>query len=402
MLAKELRKERTGYHAQISLSINRRLLAFDSFNVARQEERTRLAKTAHKGFDNGLVADYAEEAFRHDLDLFCRYLPETWENSPERIGDPAVLITTSQCPIKPEWLLKPLIHKGQPTLIFADGGSGKSVFAEIVATVVGLAWRDNPLRMTPAALPVKTLYLDWETDEEELRWRLCALKEGIGLEEVSFLYRACYRAFHLDVDRILRIVKTENVGLIIVDSLGGACGADLKEAEAANEYFRAMRVMSCASLTLTHITKEGREGKASPFGSAYFWNWARSVWEMRKSQEEGEDSLTIALHHRKANNTRKFQAMGYKFSFFHDGDDLREVSVKRVEVATDPELSKGLPLSQRILSHLAGGAVDPKDLAEDLETTSSSIRGTCNRMKREGLVTKVGKRWALPAQEEPF
>jgi len=94
--------------------------------------------------------------------------------------------------------------------------------------------------------------------------------------------------------------------------------------------------------------------------------------------------------------------MGYKFSFFHDGDDLREVSVKRIEVATDPELSKGLPLSQRILSQLAGGAVDPKDLAEDLETTSSSIRGTCNRMRREGLVTKVGKSWSLPTQEEPF
>lgn len=376
-------------------------MAFDSFNIARQEERTRLANSAHKGFDNGLSSVYPNDALRHDLDLFCWHLPETWENSPERIGTPAIRISLEKAAVPPRWLLRPMIHCGQPTLLFADGGSGKSILGEMIATIVACAWRENPLRLEPGAYPVPTLYLDWETDEQEITWRLGAMKAGMP-SDVGFEYRPCSRPLHDDLDRIQRIIREKNIGFIVADSLGGAVGGDLKENEAANRYFSAMRTLGCASLTMTHITKEARDkSKASPFGSAYFWNWARSVWELQKSQEPDERSVHVALHHRKANNTRLMKALAFRFEFENEDDTLKEVMIKRIAIEDIAELSKGLSIPKRVLLLLKRGPLQAKDIAEELEISVGMARVAVNRLSKSGELVKLGSSWALGVEEEP-
>lgn len=404
LVAEEVRRERTGLYATIKIGVDRVPVSHGELKLVKVDERARLAKAAYTQFENGLESACSLNDLNHFLDLFCMDVPVLWEQSPDRVGAPAVRIGTDQCPIKPEYLLRPLVHKGHPSLIYADGGSGKSVFAEMVAITVSLAWRNNPLKMIPSSLPVKTLYLDWETDEEELRWRLCAMKDAKGLPEASFLYRSCRAPFHEDADKILRIVERENIGFIVVDSLGGACGSDLNKNDAANLYFSAMRTMGCASLTLTHITKEARDGSrgSSPFGTAYWWNWARSVWEIKKSQEVGEDELTIGLFHKKSNNTRLHKPIGYKLHFVNEADDLREISIQRVDVQDDPELSKGLSASSRIVHLLEGGCLGPEAISEALEIKKATVYMELGRLKRAGKVLKLGKEWGIAAGDLPF
>ena len=62
---------------------------------------------------------------------------------------------------------------------------------------------------------------------------------------------------------------------------------------------------------------------------------------------------------------------------FADGN----VTFKRVDIADHPDLSGTLPLLERITASLKDGAKNVKDIAEMLQVSENSVRGTINRKK---------------------
>jgi hypothetical protein len=68
--AANVREERTGVHARVSIGCNGASLAWGTFNVEKDEERVRLANSAY-GHLNGLAASYPKAYLKHDLDTFC-------------------------------------------------------------------------------------------------------------------------------------------------------------------------------------------------------------------------------------------------------------------------------------------------------------------------------------------
>lgn len=396
IVARDFHRARSGWSAEINVLMDQTILAYDSFNLAKQDDRTRLAKSAHGHFKNGLGETYDLEQMKHDIDVFCKVAPRRWEESPNVAGQPAVALSPGTVIAPPEYLLKPLIHRGQPTLMYADGGTGKSIFALIVAVIISLGWLPNPLRLM-VGKPTRVLYLDWETNRDEIQWRLEAIKEGMNPPSgPDVLYRECRRPFAEDVEPIGRIVRENAIGLVIVDSIGGAVGADLKENEAANLYFSAMRKLGVASLSLTHITKADRGSKdATAFGSRYFHNWARLEWEMKNSQEVATDSINIGLFHRKANNTKLQAPIGLQFHYFNDGDFLKELKVSRIDLTDDPVLAKNLGTAVRITAALRHGAKTPEELIKMLDAKEGTIRSAISRMYHKGEIMKQGAGWGL-------
>ena len=98
--------------------------------------------------------------------------------------------------------------------------------------------------------------------------RLRALQQGHPeLSKFVPYYRRCALPLHDELDVIADFVAEHGVRLVIVDSAIMACGDDLSSSQAPVKLQRALRALGCASLVLTHVTKNSEEKTA--YGSVY-------------------------------------------------------------------------------------------------------------------------------------
>ena len=70
-----------------------------------------------------------------------------------------------------------------------------------------------------------------------------------------------------------------------------ACGAEPESAKATTDYYSAIRGFGedVTVLTLAHTTKADSD-KKTPFGSAFWSYWARSVWEVKREDNNTTDN----------------------------------------------------------------------------------------------------------------
>ena len=56
-----------------------------------------------------------------------------------------------------------------------------------------------------------------------------------------------------------------------------------------------------------------------PFGSAYFFNWARAVFFVKKADEsDAEDEMNVGIFHKKANEAALSSSRGFLFRFLDE------------------------------------------------------------------------------------
>jgi hypothetical protein len=127
--------------------------------------------------------------------------------------------------VEVDYLLRPLLLEHLPVVWFAPGGSGKSLLAMYAALLVqnGLPFQGQPVRQASA------LYLDWEVTREEAARRCTLLVNGlrqthIGADLRFPLYRRCLGSIQDEASEIAKKIAKYDVGLVIVDSAGAACG----------------------------------------------------------------------------------------------------------------------------------------------------------------------------------
>ena len=243
-----------------------------------------------------------------------------------REGDPACEIDTLGETQRPAFLVHPLLMENRPTILFGAGASVKSYVALLVAIVALLPWTNNPLGLR-VAKRADPLYLDWEDDWEEITWRAQAIMRGMQLGSLPFQYRRCYQPLANDLEEVQRLVLAQNIGLVIIDSLGLACGGDLNAPAPTMAFFAALRALKVTALIIAHETKDEARHK-TPFGSVYFFNLARSVWRAVKTQEEGADQLVILLKHLKANAGRLEKPLAIEFTFGDASVQVKAVDMK--------------------------------------------------------------------------
>ncbi len=308
-----------------------------------------------------------------------------------RRGEPAVEIWPSEDDdLVPSYLLEPILYLNHPTVIFGDFSSLKSLVALMICYIIQLPYYDNALRLTTEKESISCLYLDYEDDPSSFRRRWSALDRGFGKGAMPILYRRMTGTLSDSIEQLQRIIHNKNIGLIIVDSLGPAARGNLNDPEPAIKYHAALRQLGVTSLTLAHTSKDQFTKKRTIFGSVFFTNLARSVWECKSEQEPGEDEAFISLKHTKANLSRLHPPLGYRFTFTDNSITVAKTDLR------DTSLSGELPLSFRIKDLLRGGAMTVKDIAETLEANEASARTIINRMAKKNQLIKVGESWGLP------
>lgn len=296
-----------------------------------------------------------------------------------RQGEPVVFIGDEPETMKATYCVEPILEEGEPTTLFAPGGTGKSYLADYIAVLVqyGVAGLG---RWIPRQGNV--LFLDWEASNNEHRRRVWAAKHGLGIQsDDRIAYRFCTQPLAADIAEIQRLVLDHDIYLVVVDSQVAACGGDVERAEAANQFYNALRSLRRTSLTLDHVTKNADPNNRTPFGSVFKWNRARSIFELRSTQEPDENTLELGLYHRKHNEGQLLGPLGIKVSFTMDDDVLKEVAFARCDIAANPELAKGLSLWKRIAAELKAGAATTADLAAVFDTTEGNIRSQIHKHK---------------------
>jgi hypothetical protein len=192
----------------------------------------------------------------------------------------------------------------------------------------------------------------------------------------------CNRPLPAEGDRLLRLATEHQAAYMICDSIAFACDGPPEAAESAQRYFQTVRRIGLGSLHLAHVNKSD-QGDQKPFGSAFWYNGARSIWNVKRSSEatQSASEITLGLYHRKTNVKGLLPSVGLRVCFTPE-----RTSIERVDVASVGDLAAGLPLWQRIERALTA----PKtlhELSEELDASQDSIRKAVQRSTRFTRIT---------------
>lgn len=362
------------------------LLPQSSFNFSAPLTRGKLAKEMRICF-NGIDWDGI-------LKILCHNVVKR-----VREGEPAHEVWTEEALTPLKFMLYPFVPEGVPTVFFGEGGSGKSTLVKTLGLIAMGAWDDNPFNIPAPNSALHPLVLDWETDEPTFRWELTALVKGNGIAPVSMHYRFCARPLADDLEAIQDIVSTLNPDPLIIDSLGLATGGDLNKTTDPFRFYSALRQLKRTSIIVAHTQKDqdDKPKRAKTiYGNVHFFNYARSVWEVRATQEEGSSELDIGLFHTKANRSQKFTPRAFKLLYSPSGVALKQADIKSI-----PELVQHMKLGPRIKQALARGLLNRQELAFQLGEKPAQISLCLNRLKKRGEVVLLeGDNWGLPIKSD--
>lgn len=295
---------------------------------------------------------------------------------------------------KPPYLLEPILYQKTPTIIFGEGGSGKSRLARVISMIVIMPLENNNLGLTPTTKSVPTLYIDYETNEMEFRWDWARLAKGLDISTVGINYLRCYQSIADAIDQIQLKVASTKSEFVVVDSLAPAAGGNINEAEPAIRLHNALRKLNTSVLVIGHTSKDQLTRTKSVYGSVFFTNLARSVFECKKQQEAGEDDITIGLFHRKANMSKLHLPMGFSFHFNEDA-----ITVSREDLR-DTTLVAEMGTQVRIKELLKVNPLTTLEIMETLDISRTNADVSLKRLKDKKVAIKSGDKWGLIRNED--
>lgn len=297
------------------------------------------------------------------------------------------------------WLVEPFVERGGSTILFADGGTGKSLTALAVAMTVASGC---PIVGALHGDPRPVLYLDWETSVETTLERFDAIAAGARLDtRPEVYYRRMTASLVEAAGNIRRDITTLGIGFVVVDSLGAARAGEPESAEVTIKMFNAARSLGVPWLGIDHVTKSAGKATTRPFGSTYTHNLARLTWSAEIVQEEGENILALSLTNRKRNNGRLLGRTGLRIEFERGAiDSLRKVTFRTSDLAQMPGLADNASLKARIIAELNTGPQYLADVAKRLgQNNVRAVSARAGELVRAGVLGKLPDgRFAIPVE----
>jgi hypothetical protein len=339
-------------HSQVGVAYGP--VAFDMTSMSKRREAVDALRKAV------LQADYWHSV----IDLSCRIAIKAQDDP----GDFVQLGTVKYDPAQREWLIEGFLPKRQPTIIYADGGTGKSMVA--LATAMSVA--SNLPIIDGINMPSDiggVLYLDWETDEIELHERMLSITRGLKNdlvpEDFPITYMRCTAPLEALEGKIKQWIDANSGAFVVIDSLIPALDGDANDSETARRFMNTLRSFNCTSLILSHTSKEGRL-----FGSSFWWNLARNVWELKKEQAVGDNYTDLGFVHQKSNNSQKQKTIGVRMKIDDGATSFTKIDVLDAKGA----IAASVGIKTRIASLLRGsGALTVDQIVQELHTVDSPV-----------------------------
>lgn len=364
--ARDVRKERTGVHANVAVSMNWITLAWSNFNIEKDEDRVRLSNSAFNHLDGQSnlldVAEFPKNVMKHALDLFAIGL---WEHIiGESVGgwlagDP------DRAPAKK--LLGDYVLADAGTILYAPPGEGKSntALAWAVCQAHGI---DKIWKLNDASLP---LYINLERSEASMAARLARINRALGLPPETPLPFLNARGKTLSdiYEAAKKTVAQEGCNVIYYDSISRGGAGSLNADDVAN---RIMDMLNALAPTWVALAHSPRQDASHVFGSQMFDAAADLAVQLRSQVSRDGAATGVGLEVTKANDIRKPPMSVHVFEWADDG----LTAIRHSRAGEFAELEAG---ERKSLDELVGaliqqrGAMSGTSIADELGRNRSNI-----------------------------
>ncbi len=287
------------------------------------------------------------------------------------------------------WLILGFLARGAGTILFGQPGVSKTAHAAILCACLwaGLAFGSFPLSKPR----LRILYVDLDGGWDWVAPLFRAAFRGIGLEGLphEFFYYSPLtpECFEIDFDTgerkepglisleehgllIAETVKTHQIDLVIVDSLGQFMSGDSNSSQDVSLALRLglnpARAAGAAVLVIDHATKASRQagqGIPTPAGSQQKRAWARCTVALEEEEYCGERATRWTVD---KSNAQHFAPFLTKLHFQNSSDG--QLETLKLEFFGDAgernkptEIGGELGARRKILECLAEGEARRKD-----------------------------------------
>lgn len=310
----------------------------------------------------------------------------------DREGTPADLVGALPDQKAHGLLMEPLIPMGVHSILFGDGGLGKSILA--VAAAVSLQTGQEILPGFKPMVQGPTLYLNWETNKEDIDQRVKAVCHGAGIKPIELYHLSGGgRPLAQRIEAVARIIDQTGAVLLIIDSNGKAIGTSGEGPieDAANRFASGLDELGRTALCIDHVSKAGAAtngGAGKPYGSTMKSNWARATWEMTQAGRTEDGVSHLVLHHRKHNTTSEHEPIGLVMRW-----DDGAVTWESEEVSDDT-LAYGGTIVDNVTTALMDHPLRIFEIANKIGRSEASVKTILYRSKDLFKRTETGD-WML-------
>ena len=338
--------------------------------------------------------DVGPELAPHWSEIVEKFTDEALSTMSERIK-PVMLGNGAVNRDRPKMHVYPLLQDHAPNLLWGNSDAGKSWLALYVCALVDVGAAVNGFD----AHEGRSLYIDYEENNDAMDERMRAVRSGLypHVEDTWGLrYQNVTGPLTDWIDDVAKYIAKEEIDLVVIDSLGQALGGVVNESENVIKLFQSVRELDATTLLIDHQGKGDDAAERGAIGSSYKRHYARSVWEMRR---ENEDTFEVGLYHRKANNAKRSAPIGLNIDIQSDEDGRAQIATfTPTQVSDSPVLAKGLSIPQRIKPMLSDGAKTVEYIRHDLSDQSKeSIDSSLSWMVRKGIIIRPERSlYALP------
>ena len=306
--ARNLRRTNTGVHGYVEILDGETLLAWDTLNTDKNDQRTRLANHAHEGIEGVLDANgapYTKKFHKHDFDLFCREIWDVWNKQFEPIELEGDVLSEPAA-----WIAEPHVISQGGTIIFGQPGSGKSYIGLLIASAVSNKV-NNYWKVTQA----KTLFVNLERSAESISRRIGAVNDVLGLDPDRKLLTLNARGRSLaDVEAgIARAIAKLKVEFVVLDSISRSGMGDLNSNETGNAISDSLNRMGVTWLAIAHKPRSETKGGDHIYGSNMFDAAADIIVQQKATESNDETGVQLTVT--KANDSAKARPMYFALKF---------------------------------------------------------------------------------------
>jgi hypothetical protein len=352
ILIEYLSKQQNGLIGEVTiLAGDTTLCEYLRINLNSEPKTKSIAKKVHENDGRLSLPEWARLIESTCVLVLRRY----------RQGEPLHFLTVDTLVDPLTYQINPLVFRGKSTVLYGDGGLGKSSLALLIAMMVSTSESVAGI----SARAGKCVYLDYEdTHDVHVRGMKAIAAGHPALRKAEIRYQALCEPLWNVVHTLKRWVQQDDITFLVLDSLAAATAGDAS-AEAATKLFRAIRMLNVGALILAHIPKGLQEGQQeqSIYGSVFHKNFARSTWELKKEQDVGADVSILGLFNRKSNLSRLHVPLGLKVT---QNQDNSVMTYEPFDLSQAPELEQSLPVASRIRNFLErdGGAYTAQDVSD--------------------------------------
>lgn len=322
IVARDIFREYRGMHAQVGIFYKTLMLAYDEFNVTRNEDRGRLAKSAHKVLPEKMQVLCGGDELKNHLDRFCLWLSVEWEAARFSIEE----FDPNEQARPASRVLAPYITQGSGTIFFGAPGSGKSMLAHLMGMMIANGmngfWKTEQRPM---------LYVNLERPRDTFLWREANLKRTLGVKgfsHVRFLHARGYGLSAVSA-KLKEFVRANPGSVVAMDSVSRGQMGKLKDDDTANRWTDMMN-SSCETWYALGHTPRATDDHM--FGSVHFD--AGVDMAVQVTAQEKDNELGVALAITKANDAAKGKPEYLAFTFDPNG----LAAVRRAEAYEFPDL----------------------------------------------------------------